>query len=394
MKLLKLFRYIILRELDFLIHIRKKLLLFSLFFPIFSFILLYSIFYKPVIRDIPIAIIDNDKSILSQELISNLDANQDLKVAYKISNYDEALSLVSNLSIYAFVIIPDGFAKKVLSSTGASIPYYYNAQLVLVGNLANKGIITTIQGFSSKYNKVYEEHHGVPYYASSARTEPIIFNHQVLFNPTLSYQFIMLLGLFPAMLQLFITGTFLYSYGFELISSRAKNLLNYVKSSPFTVVIGKGFPYFIIYSFNSLLMLYFLFFYIGINIEGSRFVILFSTFLYLLASSSISLILISFGFGSLRMALSIMAVYAAPAFAYAGVTYPSLGLPKLARLWSEFLPITHYHRVLINESIRGANYNYSVNDLLYLLIFFLVTFFIGTLSYRFFATNEKFWGKL
>lgn len=385
---------IFLREIDFLINIRRKFFLFCLLFPILSFLILYGVFYSPVVRDVPVAVIDKDKSSLSQELILDLDANQDIKVAYKLNNTNEALKLISNLSIYAFVVIPEDFAKNVLSSRGAKVPFYFNSQLVLTGNMANKGIVTSIQGFSQKYNKIYEEHHNVPVYASEMRADPIIFNNQVLFNPYLNYQFIMLLGIFPALIQLFITGSFLYSYGFEVKTKRAEQLIEYSKSSPFLVVIGKGLPYFLMYLINILIMLLFLFFYIGINIEGSFLVILFATFLYLLVSASASLVLIFLGFASLRMALSLMAIYSAPAFAYGGITFPSLGMNKLALFWSEFLPITHYHRILINESLRGAGYNVSVGDILYMLIFFLVTLFAGTIMYRYIMITPKYWGRL
>jgi len=58
--------------------------------------------------------------------------------------------------------------------------------------------------------------------------------------------------------------------------------------------------------------------------------------------------------GELRFGTSIAAFYTAPAFAFAGVTFPVEGMPVVGQAWSSLLPVTHYLRILVQQGMRGA----------------------------------------
>ncbi len=388
-----IFKKVVRREWDFLWNVRRKLLFFCLISSALSFGIMLAVFYSPVVRKAPIAVIDNDRSNISRELIITLNASPDLRVAFELTGVKEAKRLLADTSVYGVVIIPEDFSKKVLGYKGAEVPFYYNNQLLLVGGIANRGVVSAVQDFAGKYNKIFEESEGVPVYASAAKAAPIIFDNKILFNPYLNYQYFMLMGLLPAMFQIFVVGSFVYSFGFELKTGRAESLAESIKKAPFTTVAAKSFPYWIIFTANGVVMLYFLFVYVGAPIEGSRTAILLATFLFIMASTSVCMVILFLGFGSLRMGLSVTAVYAAPAFAYAGVTFPDIGMPEAARLWSEFLPITHYHRILINDAMRGASHSGTPWDMLYLFLFFSLCFVIGTIMYRFLVIRPGMWGK-
>lgn len=388
-----IFKRVVRREWDFLWNVRRKLLFFCLISSALSFGIMLAVFYSPVVRKAPIAVIDNDRSNISRELIIALNASPDLRVAFELAGVREAKRLLADTSVYGVVIIPEDFSKKVLGYKGAEVPFYYNSQLFLIGGTVNRGVVSAVQDFAGRYNKIFEESEGVPVYASADKAAPIIFDNKILFNPYLNYQYFMLIGLLPAMFQIFVVGSFVYSFGFELKTGRAESLAESIKRAPFTTVAAKSFPYWIIFTANGVAMLYFLFVCVGAPLEGSRTAILLATFLFVMASTSVCMVILFLGFGSMRMGLSITAVYAAPAFAYAGVTFPAAGMPKAAELWSEFLPITHYHRILINDAVRGASHSGTPWDMLYLFLFFFLCFVTGTIMYRFLVTRPGMWGK-
>ena len=58
-------KYFFEREWDFLLYTRRKLLYFMIFTPLVLCVLIIGVFSNPVIRDIPIALIDEDNSALS-----------------------------------------------------------------------------------------------------------------------------------------------------------------------------------------------------------------------------------------------------------------------------------------------------------------------------------------
>lgn len=388
-----IFKHVVRREWSFLWNVRRKLLFFCLISSAVSFGIMLAVFYSPVVRKVPIAVVDNDRTNISRELIITLNASPDLRVAFELADINEAKRLLASASVYAVVLIPEDFSKKTLGYKGAEVPFYYNSQLLLVGGIANRGVVSAVQNFSARYNKTFEESEGIPVYASAARAAPIIFDNKILFNPYLNYQYFMLMGLLPAMLQIFIAGALVYSFGYELKTGRAEDIIEHIKKAPVTVAAAKSFPYLIMFSANAAAMLYILFVFLGAPLKGNAYIIIIATFLFVLASASICMVIMFLGRGSLRMGLSVTAVYAAPAFAYAGVTFPNMGMPNVAGIWSEFLPITHYHRILINDAIRGASHSGTFYDVLYLFLFFSVSFIIGAFAYRFLVIKPDMWGK-
>ena len=73
--------------------------------------------------------------------------------------------------------------------------------------------------------------------------------------------------------------------------------------------------------------------------------------------------------GDLRLATSIAAFYCAPAFAFAGVTFPTEAMPVAGQAWGSLLPVTHYLRVLVQQGMRGAPLSASWHSLAVLAAF-------------------------
>jgi len=97
---------------------------------------------------------------------------------------------------------------------------------------------------------------------------------------------------------------------------------------------------------------------------------------------------------NLRDALSLCAFYTAPAFAFAGQSYPVQDMPWLARVWAEGLPLTHYLQLQTRHWMEGAPWQYGVQQLLVLALFTLVfgTLSLGLLKLR--APSPTAWGRL
>src|SRR5262249_14835336 len=57
--------------------------------------------------------------------------------------------------------------------------------------------------------------------------------------------------------------------------------------------------------------------------------------------------------GDLASGLGISGLIVSPAFGYAGVGFPTLGMNAFAQVWSSFLPIRWYMAVLFGQAARG-----------------------------------------
>lgn len=384
---LQIFNIVFKREWNFLLNIRRKFLIFCIIFPLATVIILAGIFTTPVLRDLPIVVVDNDRSDVSRKLISKINASPEVKVAFMATDADEAKKLIAQTKVYGVLIIPAEFSRNVLGFKGAKVYLQYNNHLFLMGAIVKKGVFAAVRDFSNKYNVKYEERNGVPLYAADVRANPLFFNDKVLFNPYINYRYFFLLGLFPAFFQLFVIGSLVYAFYFDFKKNLFGELAVYVKKAPLTVYVAKILPYVLIFLFIILAMFFTLFYYIEAPFRAGFWIVMVSTFLFLGTAISTGTLL---ALVLRHLSFSATAIYAAPAFAYAGITFPSIAMPAVAAAWSNFMPLSHFHKILVNETMRGADLAISSTpyDALYLLIFASVCVTISLFAMRFAAKKE------
>lgn len=387
----QIFKNIFLREMDFLFFIRRKFLIFCLVFPLATFIILAGVFKNPVLRELPVAFIDNDKTRESKEVLNKIGASEYIDLAYAPSSFEEAKKLVSAGTVYGIVIIPTNFSLDLLSNNGSKVYLQFNNQQFVQGALVKKGVISAVQDFSNKYTIKYMERGDLPYYAARVRAEPLVFNDKVLFNPWFNYQYFFLLGLFPAFIQLFIIGITAYGFYFEFKTGKFAEIAPVIKKAPLTVFFAKSVAYFLLSFFMMLSMLVILFYIIGTPFRNGLWFVMLASALFASASIFTGTV---FALILRHSSFSAAVIYAAPAFAYSGITFPSISMPEIAENWSLFLPLHHYHKILINQAIRGGDValSGSYNDVFYLFVFVTVCFLISITAFIFTANKQSLWG--
>lgn len=380
---LKNIKYFFDREWHFLLQEKRKLFYFIIITPVIISAILIGVFYNPVIRNIPIAIIDEDNSALSLELTSIINASPYLNITNKLPNMEEGKKLMRSGKIYGIVIIPSNFSKRALGYKGSEVVLYYNNELFIVGSLVNKGVFSAVSDYSNYHNKKFMMSQGVPAYSADFQVHPVKMGEKILFNPYLNYQYFFVFGLIPATIQLFIICTIIYGMVQEERTRKFLEVVNIVNQYPATYMFGKILPYFVLFSFSGMFMLFILFAYMKVPMVLGYWKILIATIMYVYVSMAAGVFIAVI----LRhLAFSAAAVYAAPTFAYAGISFPQIAMPKYAQYLSEFFPLTHYHRVLINEAIRGSSpYNASNGDILYLLILGTIAFAVSIIVIKIYS---------
>ena len=115
---------------------------FSLFIvaPIF-----YGVFYPQpylgqLVRKIPIAVVDDDRTPLSRRLIQALDANEAISVAVRAPALDVAQQALFDRRVFGILEIPPNTEREVLKGNRARIPAYVDSAYFLVFNRTLQGI--------------------------------------------------------------------------------------------------------------------------------------------------------------------------------------------------------------------------------------------------------------
>lgn len=106
------FNYIFREELKTIIR-DKGVIIFFFLVPL-GYPLLYSFIYtNEVVREVPIAVVDDCRTTQSREYLRHLDASADVHIISYCANMGEAISLIKHRNAYGAVYIPRDFTEKL-----------------------------------------------------------------------------------------------------------------------------------------------------------------------------------------------------------------------------------------------------------------------------------------
>ena len=141
-----------------------------------------------VLRGIPIAVVDQDRTELSRDLVQALDSDEALKVAVRADTLADAQAALDHHDVFAIVGIPKDTERYVLRGQQARIAAYVDAAYFLLYSRTLQGISESAAAASAEISKRGARSEGSLVYAAMTRSSsPIDFLSQPLFNPTGGY---------------------------------------------------------------------------------------------------------------------------------------------------------------------------------------------------------------
>jgi ABC-2 type transport system permease protein len=141
-----------------------------------------------VLRGTPIAVVDQDRTELSRDLVQALDSDEALKVAVRAETLADAQTALDRHDVFAIVAIPKDTERYVLRGQQARIAAYVDAAYFLLYSRTLQGISESAAAASAEISKRDARSEGSLVYAAMTRSSsPIDFLSQPLFNPTGGY---------------------------------------------------------------------------------------------------------------------------------------------------------------------------------------------------------------
>lgn len=340
--------------------------------------LIYAIFSGGIPRDLPVGIVDNDHSALSRNLIRYIDANPTFKITNQLMSVTEGKPSMQNGDIYAIVTIPRDFEKDVYLGKTPEVTTFYNSQYVLIGRILAASMQKTFATFTAKIDAVRTLASGGNLARIKGDILPISTQINPLYNVSMNYVPFLVTTVLPALWQIFVITTVIVSFGREYKFHTQDDWLAKADGSYLAAIVGKMLPYTFLALMQGLIFAWFFYVYKGWAMNGHWSYLAFAMVLAALAGQCVGLLIFCITMNFTK-AISMGAAYAAPAFAFAGITFPAEGMPALAQFWRELLPITHY----IDLQIGQVNYGQSIIMMLPelgALCLFISTIFIS--AYR------------
>ncbi len=154
--------------------------------------IIYGLFYpqpylRQLIKDIPIAIVDDDSSDVSRTIIQAVDADEAVKVALRPTTLAEAQAALARRDVFGILSIPAGTEREILKGDQARLPAYVDSAYFLLYNRTLQGIQEGVGAVATDLAARSARPDGSLYRAALAKSSPVEILNQPLFNPTGGY---------------------------------------------------------------------------------------------------------------------------------------------------------------------------------------------------------------
>lgn len=118
------------REFKLVMH-DPGIILFITFLPL-AYPIIYSLIYNPeLVKEVPMVVVDNDRSPLSRELVRNLGACDEVRILGYASDLSEARRAMDSHACFSILEIPEGFGAKPGRLETATAALYADMSLLL-----------------------------------------------------------------------------------------------------------------------------------------------------------------------------------------------------------------------------------------------------------------------
>jgi len=327
------------------------------------------------VRNVPLAVIDQDRSPASRRLLDAYRAADYFLVAYDVDSEEELRVLIDGGQARAGLIIPPDYAERLEAGRTTSVAFILDgsdpnvastslAAAQLIGQSYSTGLIVerfTRQGLGGAVNL------------------PVEVRARVWYNPDLVSAFFMipaLIGLILQVLTTMLTAT-------AIVRERERGTIEQLIVTPIRsgeLILGKIIPYVLIAFFDTLEILVIGTLWFKVPIRGSLGLLLALSALFLVSSLGIGLFISTIA-RTQQEAMMLAWFTMLPSMFLSGFIYPLAAMPSWLRAISYGVPLRYYLVIIRSVVLKGTGAGRLTGEIAGLAV--LGTVMMGAAALRF-----------
>ena len=329
-----------------------------LILPVATSSFMVDLFSAEIIQHVPIGIVKQDRSQLSDEIAMALKADPVLEVALECEDRSECEHAVVRGELQAFIVLPYDMERRALRLESPVIPVYSSGQNYLTNTFAVKEIRSVISTIGSNL-------------FTKQMDDPVQVEIKSVGNNSGNYQGFLGLGLMTAIFHLAGILAAVYLFSFPFRDHRVREFLAAAGGSRVILGAATSIPLIAI-QWLSMMAVYAYAHKALAPMTFDEFIVVSAGQLAMfLACSGAGAAFVGIT-GNMRMSSSVAGVIAGPAFAFAGQTFPVMAMPFAVRCFAFLLPLTHILKVqstMLLGSVGKAHAWESIAILLCMALF-------------------------
>ncbi|MEO8934041.1 MAG: ABC transporter permease [Xanthomarina sp.] len=343
------------------------------------------VYQEGKVSNLPIVIIDQDRSPTSDKIIDAFEDNEGLFVKDVRSTPGNILKEMPTEQYAAVITLPSNFEAQLLQKRHPEIRVDLNMANILNANTASNHINTVLMTLNAGMEIEGLKKQGLHPTQAKETYESFKINFNKLYNSTGNYVTFMLPGILAAIMQqvIFLALALAFSRDFEdgyfgtlVQKSRSSAYQILLKATPFLLML----PF--MWLFVSLLFIYF-----NITADIYNFPMFLLTILLSLASIFIGM-LFSIAIPSQLKATELLMVISTPAFILSGFTWPTAAIPDIITNVAQFIPVTQFLSGFRKIAFYGGDLASITPEIGMLLSLIVVTFIAMVLLLQFKINKE------
>lgn len=344
--------------------------------PLFSLFFMATIFGNGQMENIPIAIVDQENSTASREIVRRMKAVPTFRVTQTFANEALARKAVRQKEVYGYLVIPAGF-----ESQQAPLCYYYHYALMSVGGTLMAAFENSLAAVSLSPIVLQAEALGVAESRMKTFLLPVEADTHPLYNPNMDYSTYLSQPFFFVLFQILILLTTVYSLGSEIKFGTLSQWIDTAKGSLSIAILGKLLPYTAMYGCIGVLANSVFFGLMHIPLSGSLALLNVLTVLFIVATQSLALLVFSL-YPRMAYVISGVSMIGSLGATLSGVTFPVVSMYAPVRAASHLFPVRHFMEATQGVVYFGAGYPDVWQSVAFLLLFpLLATAFLPLLRW-------------
>ncbi len=354
-----------------------------IFIPLVIFLYLGSIYHEGAVSTVEVAVLDNDKTPFSQEVIDNIQASPKIEIVAYFSSEDKLDNIfLTHPEIKGLYYIPENFSKNIMLGKQEKLIVYTNSSNIIYGNLLYKEAATFINTLSAKITLTSLTLKGIPYEKAIKMVMPISTKTRALFNPHYNYLYYLVPGLTTVLLQMIVFFLATRSINSEFKSDSFHELLDLADDNILKILLGKLLAYTVIGMMIAMLIFSIIHPVLGIPVAKNTLPFLWIILIFVITNASLGL-MISILFKDQAIAMDVAFVYNSPAFVFSGFTFPIIAMPSFNSWYANLIPYTHFLKTYIKGLEMGNSFSFLIPQLIAMLLFILFAYIVSVAGLMF-----------
>ena len=301
------------------------------------------------VRNVPIVVVDADRSPASQDLISRFTGSGIFQLVNVVSDAREVDRYLESGDAWMALSIPSNYGQSVASGRPTTLQVVADGSDANSTNIALGYATNLIAGYA---REMMEQRlaAGVPMAATGGTIEPRV---RVWFNPALESRYFMLPGIF-ALLLLVVTSNL---SSMAIVREREIGTLEQLNVTPLgrlQLIVGKLLPYGVIGLIDVLIVLIVIVFWFEVPLRGSFSLLLGMSLVYLLTTLGLGLFTSTISHTQQQAMMTSTFFFLIPMMYLSGFIFPIENMPEVIQPLTFLIPLRYFVVILRGIFLKGV----------------------------------------